>query len=402
MSTLEQLFPDGPRRTDASADQVVDDHHTARRLDDLFGGDRRTDLDQTRRASARPALVAMVNDAVADARPLGTVPPVSKPDTRRPRRRVDWLTVSAAALAVVAIAAAGTIGGVQMATASPADDALRVLAVDEKTIETATSGLVSSTTRLTESIAESDASAEALRRVLESVRDATDPADIPEGETEAPEDADTIAIADPAALDVALAAIKSYRTDLAAFEVPAMPAEYARASVDTGSLSGVASAIDEAQQQLNEIDRVSAEVRTVRAAVDTRAAAFAAQLATFAKTFPAVAQKAVDAHPDAEQELKDAVIAAGAAVAASDLQSDAAPATLAEYRDAVAALAAGQVQVERDRERERAEQERIEREREQSAQPPPADPGEGESTPPPSEPTEPTPPPTEPPPGDEG
>lgn len=368
MSTLDDLFPDGRRQTETHTAAAVE-QQTVRRLDQLLG-DRRADIDRTHRASARPALVAMVDGAVADARPLGTVPSSSRPDSRRPRRRFDLLNVSVAALAVLALAAAGLIGGVQAATASPATDALRVLAADEKTIESATAGLESARGRLVDSVAEADAAAAALRPALESVRSAPDPADIPPGETEAPADAGTIPIADPKALDAALAALDAYRTDLSAFDPPAMPKEYTRGTVDTDSLSEVAAAIDDAQLQLAEIDRVSADVRDTRTALDARVAAFASDLKKFTGGFPAVARAAIDKNPDAAQDLKNAVGAAAEGVSAGNLLSEQGRQSVQAYRDAVIALASAQVYADRlreEREREEAERER-ERERERQRQ----------------------------------
>lgn len=387
MSTLEDLFPDGRRQSETSV--AADEQQTVRRLDQLLG-DRRADLDRTHRASARPALVAMVDGALADARPLGTVPSTSRPDGRRPRRRLDLLNVSAAALAVLAIAGAGLVGGVQAATASPADDALRVLTADENTIESATAGLEAARARLTESVAEADAAAAALRPALESMRSAPDPADIPPGETEAPDDAGTIPIADAKALDAVLAALDSYRADLAKVDLPAMPKEYARGDVDTDSLDEVASAIDAAQLQLAEIDRVSAGVRDARTAVDARAAAFTAELTTFTAGFPDRARKAVDENPDAAQELKDAVSAAGAAVATRNLLTEQGTQALRTYREALIALVSSQVYADRVREEaereeaERARQRERERQRPQP-QPTPTGPAPTEPTTPPGE-----------------
>ena len=365
MSTLDDLFPDGRRHTETN---TAVEQQTVRQLDQLLG-DRRADLDRTHRASARPALVAMVDGALADARPLGTVPATSRPDTRRPRRRFDLLNVFVAALAVVALAAAGLIGGVQAATASPATDALRVLAADEKTIESATAGLESTRGRLIESVAEADAAAAALRPALESVRSAPDPADIPPGETEAPADAGTISIADPKALDALLAALDAYRIDLSALESPAMPKEYTRGTVDTDSLSDVAAAIDDAQLQLAQIDRVSADVRDARTALDARIAAFESELKKFTAGFPAVARGVIDENPDAAQDLKDAVSVAAEAISAGNLLSQQGPQALQTYRGAVIALVSAQVYA--DRVREEAEREEAERarQRERAQQP---------------------------------
>ncbi|BDZ39232.1 hypothetical protein [Microbacterium suwonense] len=387
MTTLDDLFPDGKHRPGAHA--VADDHHTVRRLDELFG-DRRTDLERTHRASARPALIAMVNSAAADATSLPEAPQTPHSTPRHRRRRIDVVNVAAAGLAVVAVVAAGVMGGVQIATASPASDALHVLSADEKTIESATAGLEAAHSRLIDAIADADAAAEALRPALQQVREATDPADIPEGWADAPEDAGTIPIADGKALDTVLAAIDTYQKELAAFTVPELPAVYTPSNVDSESLTEVAAAIDAAQLQLNAIDRSSAEVRTVRTAVDARAATFAGQVSAFAATFPGVAKGVIEQHPDAEQELKDAVTAAAAAVSGADLLTADGAATLPAYRDAVVAVVADQVAADRQREREEQEAreraEREERERQQWRPPSSQEPDPGETTAPPADP----------------
>lgn len=400
MSTLEDLFPGGARRSETPA--AGDGQQTSQRLEQLLG-DRRDDIDRTHRASARPALVAMVDSAVADAKPLGTVPPTSLADTRRPRRRRDLINVTAAGLAVVALVATGIAGGVQAATASPVTDALRALKADEKTIASASAGLDAARERLTASIADADAAAAQLRPALEAARAATDPADIPPGETEAPRDAGTIPIADGKALDEALAAVDVYRADIAALSVPAAPAPYSRGKTNEDSLTEVAAAIDVAQLQLSEIDRATAEVRAQRTALDSRTATFTAQLATFAATFPKAAQASVDGNPDADRKLKDAVTAAARAVTAVDLLTESGAASLVAYRDAVVALEAGQVYADRVREeqaRREAEAE-AEQSRPQGPRPQPQ-PSPTPSDPVPSDPPPSDPAPTDPPAESEG
>jgi hypothetical protein len=365
MSTLDDLFPDGGRRTDGQA--AFDDRDSTRRLDELFG-DRRADLDTTHRASDRPELVAMVNQAAATASrtDASATPPL--PDNRRRGHHIDLLNVALASLAVLALAAAGLVGGMQAANASPADDALRVLTADEKTIESATAGLESARTRVTDEIAEADASAAALPTALKTVRDAPDPADIPPGETEPPADAGTIPIADAKALDAVLAAVDAFRSDLAAIELPAPPREYQRKHIDEVSLTEVASAIDAAQQHLTKLDDATASVRTIRSEVQSRADAFDAQLSAFAATFIPTAKTAVEKHPDAREKTKESLTAAAKAVAAADLKTPDGAAALQAYRVALVDLVADQVYQDRVREEEqrRLDEEQRRRERQQN------------------------------------
>ena len=381
MATLDDLFPGGRNLRDTPV--VHDDHHTVRRLDAMFG-DRRADLEVTHRASGRRALVSLVDQAAGGVAPTTGATAGASEGGSRSRRRIDVLSAAVAGLAVVAVVTTAIVGGVQAATASPADDALQVLTADEKTIESAESALASARTKVEEDIAAGDARAEALRKALPGVSTAPDPVDIPPGETEAPEDAGRIDIIDPAVLATLTAAIETYRKDLAAIELPPLPAEYDPADVDhDDSLDAVAAAIDAAQLRLSEIDGATAAVREVRASVQERNDAFVAQLATFRATFAAAAQTAIDDNPDATQERKDAVTAAATAVADADLRTDAGIAALQAYRDAEFALVGSQVYADRVRE-EREREEQRERERERQRQQPVPQPT-------PTEPTEPTP-----------
>lgn len=362
MSTLDDLFPDGGRRT---PEQVTsDDHHSSRRLDELFG-DRRADLDKTHRASDRPELVAMVNQAAAAAARTHAAVTPALPDNRRRGHHIDFLNVGLAGLAVLALAAAGLVGGVQAANASPADDALRVLTADEKTIESATAGLESAGAKVADAIAEADASAAALPDTLEAVGEAPDPADIPPGESEAPADAGTIPIADAKALAAVLAAVTAYRSQLAAFALPTLPDAYDRKAFDEESLTEVASAIDAAHLHLTKLDDATAAVRTLREEVQARADAFDAQLTTFAATFVPTANTAIEGHPDARSKSRDALTAAAQAVAASDLKTLEGAAALQTFRTAMVDLVADQVYQDRVREEEQRRQEEEQRRREQ-------------------------------------
>lgn len=366
MTRLEELFPDGKRRATST---VFDDRHTVRRLDQLFG-DRRVDLDITHRASGRGELVRLVDDAAADAKSLASSSPPVPSSPRRSRRRIDVVGVAAAALAVIALATLGVVGGVQAATADPAGDALAVLVADERTIEGVEQALASSSAELTEQARAADARAEAVRAAVESTRNAPDPADIPPGETQAPEGAGTIAIYDEEARKAVVAAIDAYRSELAAFDPPAAPGEYTRARIDEGLLPDVASAIDAAQQRLVELDQSSASMRTARISLEKEADAFQAQLSAFTATAPATAQKVVDANPDAEQRTIDALIEAAKALASADLTTDGGLATLSGYREATMAVVSDQVRA--DREREQRERDERQRERERSQWNPPA------------------------------
>ncbi|GEM_PF-5768731 len=296
----------------------------------------------------------------------------------------------------MAVATTAIIGGVQAATASPADDALQVLTADERTIAGAEAALASMRQQVAAEVAEADARAEALSSALPGAATAADPADIAPGETEAPDDADRINIVDPVALERVSTTIEAYRAELKAITLPALPAPYEHSEVDEDSLVDVGSAIDRAQQQLTDVDRAMAALRDVREQMREREAAHVAQLRTFTSTFRAAAEKAIADHPDASPKLKDAVTAAADAVVAADLRADAGIKMLAQYRDAVFALASAQVNFDRVREEERQRQERERLERESRPQRP-LIPEPSPTRPPPEEPTPNEPEPTQPP-----
>lgn len=388
MSTLDDLFPDAKEHR--GAQMVLDDHHTMRRLDQLFG-DRRADLDLTHRASARPALVAMVSEAAADAKPTTSLSPLPQGRQRPVRRRIDLLNVGVIVTAVVAVVAVVVVGAMQAATASPASEALGTLTADERTISSVEARLAQAQTQISDEVASADAQAATLRIALEAVREAPDPEDIPPGQSQPPPDAGTVPIADDKALDAALAAVDAYREDLADVEPPALPDAYQRRSMDKGSLASVAAAIDAAQLRLTTLDRATAAVRDVRSGLQSRAEAFAAHLKTFTATFLPSAQAAIDDNPDADEEAKDALTAAAARVAAADLTTPDCLDTLSTYRDALVALVTDQVYQDRVRaDQLREEQRRREQQQSQPRDPTPDPTPVPSPAPTPTDPTDPT------------
>ncbi len=391
LSGLDDLFPQGARGRAENA--VLHDRHTLQRLDDLYG-DRRVDVDATHRASDRRELVALVSSAVADSQPLSASPPVGGGAPRR-RQRIDVLGAVTAAAAVVALVAAGIVGGVQVATASPASDALRVLTADEATIASAAEGADAARDRLVAQIADADRAADELRAALALARTVPDPASgisRPSGST--------VSIADEAALDAFLKRLDAYHEKLGAIEIPAIPAAYQRAPVDEGSLSQVGSAIDAAQLHLSEIDAMTAELRAAREAARAQTDAFAAEAAEFSRSYGDAAQQLVDGHLAAGEDVRAAVVEAAATIAQEDLLGEGGAQSLEAYTEAVSVMLEENLRVLLERE----EREREERES-QTVAPTPTQPELVEPTDPPAEPvtpTEPTDPPTEPDPSDAG
>ncbi|MGV2903714.1 hypothetical protein ACNPM4_18745, partial [Microbacterium sp. AGC62] len=170
------------------------------------------------------------------------------------------MTLSAASLAVVALVVAGTVGGIQMATASPAASAVESLEADEAALLNAHQSLKTAQDRLIADIDAQTAEVAPLRSALTGTSTAPDPAG---GADDAP-----IAVTDAAALATALAAVDAYASGLAAITVPELPAEYARADIDEDSLVEVGGAIDGVQERLVAMDDATAEARAVRERFD--------------------------------------------------------------------------------------------------------------------------------------
>lgn len=339
MTHLDDLFPDGPRAGDAGS-VVLDDHHTARRLREMIGEPRQSGAAATSDADAR-ALADMVQAAARTAVPVGAGSGESSRSKKRPRRSVDAVTVSAASLAVVALVVAGTVGGIQMATASPAASAVESLEADEAALLNAHQSLKTAQDRLIADIDAQTAEVAPLRSALTATSTAPDPA----GE---PDDA-PIAVTDAAALATALAAVDAYASGLAAITVPELPAEYARADIDEDSLVEVGGAIDGVQERLVAVDDATAEARAVRERFDALRPVADVAVDAYAASFVPAAAAALGRYPDGEESLRAAVTAAAARVAAADLWTVEGRSALAAYRDAFVALAADQLRFEIER-----------------------------------------------------
>lgn len=275
--------------------------------------------------------------------PPAVFSPAPSKKAKKPRghRRIDWLNVGAAVVALVTAVGAGSFAGAQIASASPADDAVQVLITDEATLAGTEEGLISSKTRLEESIQTETADAALIRTALGTLTE-TD---------------ERSAAADPAALAAATTAVDGYQAALAEAAIPELPAAYERGSVDEGSLSSVGEAIDIVQQKTTDVDAAAEEMRAARTAVDALKETYTAQLATFANSFTAHAAAEVEEYEVAGDEFRDAVTAAAATVVATPLNGAAGAAALTAYRNAVDALHTAdhdeRVRIEEEEARER-------------------------------------------------
>lgn len=361
MTALDTLFPNGPRTDHEKS--AVREVASAARLRDLVG-DPRSRLPRTAGMSDTRELARRAEAAARSAVPFAAVAPAVASEAPRRRRKLDPLSLSAAALAVVAVVAAVTVGGIQAATASPAASALESLQADEATIQNAQQALTTTRDGIVADIATQTAEATALRAALLDTATVPDPLS---------SEGDVLDVTDPAPRQAAVAALDTYLAGLAAIDIPAAPAEYRRGDVDEDSLVEVGGAIDAAQERLEALDRETADMRTARGALDALRPAAAPALAAFADSFVPSAESATEERPGAGEPFRVAVTQTADAAAAADPWSADAQTAYAAYRDAFGALVEDQLRAERE------EADRRAAEQQQSF---PQNPGTGGTTPP--------------------
>lgn len=334
---FDEIF-DLDKTRDRSLLREPDATTLAGELDAVVGRRRRT------RVSAGaghdvPRLVAMVDAAAADRVPTTVSPEPAAP--RRASRRLDWMTIVGGGLAVVAVVVASTLTAVQIATASPVGDALVLLESDEEALSSAEQSLSFSRDRLAQQIESGQQRAATLQANLAVLTPETD--EMPFVGTDA--------------LAALTAAAATYQGALDAATLPEALAEWKPAKTDESSLASVASALDEVQERSVLVDASTAELRGVRTTVEGAGAEFTAALDVFAAALGAGVPAELDASPDPDQSLRDAVQAAAARSATTDLTTEEGAAALRAYRDSVQALRADQLRIAIERE-ERSSQNR--------------------------------------------
>lgn len=323
MTTLDELFPDGPRRVRGA---VNDDHHTLRRLDEMFGAPRaaartaRTDVD---------ALVRTARDAQEDAVPVALPAKPASASRSRSRVRRDPVNIAAAVLAVGAMVAAGVLGTVQAANANPAAGALRSLQQSQADVEDLAQGVRDTYGGTADRIAGALSDAAALRAVLVVIASGTTTG------------SDSIPIAAPDVVQGAIDEVDGYASALHGIALPALPQEQSPVGVDERSLTAIASAADAAQVQREAWQQSAALLASASAQTDELVAAHERRRDLFAGTFVSGAAQLVADHPGAPRTARDAVVSAAGRIAETRLAGVSGAAAVAAYREAVAALLEG-------------------------------------------------------------
>ncbi|WP_233486692.1 hypothetical protein [Zhihengliuella sp. ISTPL4] len=344
MTALDELFPDGPRA----------DRETPAAREAASGARLRALVGAPRSRSPRAAAVADTRElarraeaAARSAVPFAAVAPTVAGEAPRRRRRLDPLSMSAAALAAIAVISAVTVGGIQAATASPAASALESLQADEATIQNAHQGLTATRDGIISDIAAQTSEVTALRAAL------LDTATIPDPLSS---ESAVLDVTDPSPRQAAVAALETYLAGLAAIDVPEAPTEYRRGEVDEDSLVEVGGAIDAAQERLETLDRATADMRAVRGTLDALRPAAAPVLAVFADSFVPSAESATDERPGAEESFRVAVTQTAGVAAAADPWTAEGQTAYAAYRDAFRALVDDQLRAEREEADRRTEE----------------------------------------------
>ena len=275
--SFDEIF-DLDKTRDRSLLREPDATTLAGELDAVVGRRRRTRVNAGAGHDV-PRLVAMVDAAAADRVPTTVSPEPTA--ARRAPRRLDWMTVVAGGLAVVAVVVASTLTAVQIATASPVGDALVLLESDEETLSSAEQSLSFSRDRVAQQIDTGERRAAALQANLAVLTPETD---------ETP-------FVGPDALAALTAAAATYQGALDAVTLPeALPA-WNSAKVDERSLASVASALDEVQERSALVDASAADLRRARTAVERADEGFTAALEAFATALGAGVSAELDASP---------------------------------------------------------------------------------------------------------
>ena len=297
MSTLAGLFDDDRATRDEfapAARELPNDAGLAEMLGE--GGRRGAGLRREAQAEIddAPRLIRLVESAAADAAPVVLTGGPKTKKSSRGHKRTDWVSVIAAVIAVAVVSTTAVFGGIQVAAASPAADALQALAADEAELVNAQQSLAAAAARIEADVATGRDEAARLEPALVAV----------EG------------YSDELARAVAMQAIRDYRAGLDALVLPALPEPYERPAIDEDSLADVGAAIDEVHVLSAALAEPTEQMHALRSVVTDLRDRFVAQVAAFGATFPAWAQSVVDENDEADQSFRDALTAAAAAVPA--------------------------------------------------------------------------------------
>lgn len=304
---------------------------------------------------------------------------VKKPGRlRRSRSGRDWLSIGAAALAVVSVVSASTLVGISVASASPASDALNTLTANEAVLANSIERVNSSISALEQSRQTAKSDAEALAAPLASLAQ----------------------IAEIPAVATAETARQALLAEIDGVKMPDQLAAYRRPAIDGDSLESVGTAIDLVDTRTREAQEASAQLDDLRTTLEKTVQPFEEAVAGVGRELPAVATTLVSENDLADETLRTNVTSLAARVAT--VESHTSPSAISDFVNAVAALKTGQrtaeieeadrqaaAEAERRRQQELQRQQQLREQQEQEQQPqpstPPASPAPSQPAPAPSE-----------------
>lgn len=304
-------------RADGSAPAPSIDPGSA--LSALVGGSR-----PALSPDSRGALSALVGVGGKSAEDSGWQAPELAQAGKRPlfggRRRVgavNYLSLAAAVLAVVAIVGTTSFAVVQRTTANPADDAMVSLREREAELANDTKVLQTAADLYDASVEEATSLAQSSESVLAALEGRVDGS--------------------------ALAAAQAARGTLlqaAATAVSVSIPEYQRASIDEKSLADVGKAIDGVRVARESLPTLITDARDARSQVTGAVSAFRTELANLGSAIKAEADRLVVENDSATQSFRTAVTDAAGRVTAAQQAGGDGLAEMPVYAAAVDALRA--------------------------------------------------------------
>lgn len=213
---------------------------------------------------------------------------------RRKAGAVNYLSVAAAVLAVVAIVGTASFAVVQRATANPADDAMISLREREAELANDTKVLQTAADLYAASIAEGAALAQNSGPVLTALQSRVDPVPL-------------------AAAEASRMALLQATEVATTVTVPT----YARAAIDEKSLADVGEAIDDVRLAKDSLPALVTAARDARSQVTSALSSFRVELTSLGSAIETEATKIVVTNDSASQSFRAAVTDAAARVRAS-------------------------------------------------------------------------------------
>ncbi len=288
-------------------------------LVDLVGGSRPASSQDS-----RAALSALVGAGGKSAEDAGWQAPELAQVGKRPlfggRRKagaVNYLSVAAAVVAVLAIVGTASFAVVQRATANPADDAMISLREREAELANDTKVLQTAADLYDASVTEAASLAQASESVFVALQGRVDGA--------------------------ALGAAETARGTLLQASATATPVsipEYQRASIDEKSLADVGKAIDGVRLARESLPTLITDARDARSQITAAVSAFKSQLTALGSAIKTEADKLVVENDSAAQTFRSAVTDAAGRVTAAQQAGGDGLAEMPVYAAAVDALRA--------------------------------------------------------------